>query len=786
MAEDDKKIGRIAFDGGLKIPGTNWDDWSLDDIKIENKADKIGNTLKADYNKSNNGNLSIQTSTEGIRQNISEQIGYSFPIIKIRDYYVEKHEIKLLEVESKDFLPTLYLEVDLVHNNVLVINTPRDGDVVSVFMRPDNDTYRAIRADFIITSFRATRTNNYKRQDQGTAVTMFFTCELFVPGINSDVQPFAFLGNSTEAIADICKRMNLGLNINQFIEPNDKQVWYCFGQTPKEYIKNIIDHSWKDNRSFYDGWIDLWYNLSYIDINKQLYSEEEDNTIIELIEDLRNRGVEYNYKLKDGMRKEEIPTIKLFTNYNLFNGSSFFIEAYKPINRSSKITKLIGYETVNNIYIDNQEMYNDGVEQAVMARTQPSYNEAKLGTHTLNRGRALDGNTGLTTDDEYSDNENNFNKKMQWGGIQYTMAVDDADKSDFTNDEWSGNVHKHYKFAETYNKINRIELDKLVVEIKVNGFNNGFNRGDRVPMLLLNKDFESAINNGAFYQDDIIRLYSGWFIIKSVTYRYRGGQKWTANQERNQYETILTLTRREWNPPLNIAGMKMNKDIDLDINVLTEDDYIIPNFDPPTGGSANDLIVNNNGSYNGSSGKDYFGGYTDEKDISNSPVEPEVAPGDTPYKGPYHEVVYKIFKNHYVVTDLFGRGSSLNRFHSGVDLRGATGTPLYMPFDGQILSINRHNRGGNQLILCNKEKTIRLGFAHLHSYAKGIMAGMNVKEGTFIARVGNTGTRNSHLHLTRRERNGDGKWSDNVNPLPGVKKQHMKPLASDHDFSKHT
>ena len=758
-------------------------------INATKKKDVAGNTLKSSDEKSNKvkSENRITVSNEGTRQNIPDQIGYSFPIIKIRDYYLEKHEIKLLEVESKDFLPTLYLEVDLVHNNILTINTPHDGDVISIFMRPDNDAYRAIRSDFIITSFRATRMNNYKRQEQGTAVTMFFTCELFIPGINSDVQPFAFLGNSLEAMADISKRMNLGFNINQFIEPEDKQVWYCMGQTPKEYIKNIIDHSWKDNKSFYDGWVDLWYNLSYVDINKMLIPEGQDDTFIDLIEDLRNRGVEYNYKIKGNIREVEMPTIKIFTNHYLFNGSSFFIESFKPINRSSKISKMIGFETVNNIYLDNQEMYNDGMDQAVMARTQPAYNPDKLGTHMLNRGRAIDGETGLTSDEKYADNENNFNKKMLWGGIQYTMADDDADKSDFTNDDWSGNVHKHYKFAETYNRINRLELDKMVVELKVNGFNNGFNRGDRIPVLLLNKDFESAISNGAFYQDDIIRAYSGWFIIQSVKYRYRGGQKWTASEERNQYETILTVTRREWNPPINIGGMTMNKEVDTDINVLINDDgYTIPNTKQPMGPDMPYDYFGMGGGTSGSggsSGKDYFGGFTDEKDISNAPVEPEIAPGETPYKGPHHEIVYKIFKNHYVVTDLFGRGSSLNRFHSGVDLRGTTGTPLYMPFDGQILSINTHRSGGNQLVLCNKEKTIRLGFAHLHSYAPGIKAGMSVSEGTFIARVGNTGTRNSHLHLTRREGKGDGTWSDNVNPLPGVKKQHMKPLASDHDFS---
>ena len=751
--------------------------------EAKKKKDIGGNTLKDIYVKNPNGNVALQTSPEGVRQDIAEQIGFSFPIIKIRDYYVEKHEIKLLEVESVDFIPTLYLEIDLVSNNVLVINTPRDGDVVSVFMRPDNDHYRAIRADFTITSFRATKINNYKRQEQGTAVTMFFTCELFVPGINSDVQPFAFLGHSTEAMADISKRLNLGLNLNQFEEPNDKQVWYCMGKTPREYIRNIIDHSWKDNLSFYDGWIDLWYNLSHIDINKMLIPVGQDDTFIELIEDLRNRGVEYNYKMKASMRKEELPTIKVFTNHPLFNGSSFFIESYKPINRSTKITKLIGYETVNNIYIDNQEMYNDGAEQAVMARTQPAYNPEKLGTHMLNRGRAIDGQEGLTSTEKYSDNENNFYKKMKWGGIQYTMADGDADKSETTNDDWSGNVHKHYKFAETFNKINRLELEKLVVEIKVNGFNNGFNRGDRVPVLLLNKDFGSTIGNGIFQQDDIIRTYSGWFIISAVKYRYRGGQRWTENPDRNQYETIITLTRREWNPPINIEGLKLNKDIDMDNNVLmTDDGYKIPN--EPSLPSLDYMNQAGTGSGLGgnSSGNNYFGGYVDESEISNDTVTPDVVSGFTPYKGHHHEIIYKIFKSHYVVTDLFGRSSSLNRFHSGIDIRGQTGTPLYMPFDGIILSMNTHKSGGNQLIFCNKEKTIRLGFAHLHSYAPGIRPGMNVKEGTFIARVGNTGTRNSHLHLTRKEGVGDGNWGNNVNPLPGVKKQHMKPLASDHDF----
>ena len=90
--------------------------------EAEKKKDIGGNTLKDAYVKNPKGNVALQTSPEGVRQDITEQIGFSFPIIKIRDYYVEKHEIKLLEVESVDFIPTLYLEIDLVSNNVLVIN----------------------------------------------------------------------------------------------------------------------------------------------------------------------------------------------------------------------------------------------------------------------------------------------------------------------------------------------------------------------------------------------------------------------------------------------------------------------------------------------------------------------------------------------------------------------------------------------------------------------------------------------------------------------------------------
>ncbi|WP_375402912.1 M23 family metallopeptidase [uncultured Sphingomonas sp.] len=96
--------------------------------------------------------------------------------------------------------------------------------------------------------------------------------------------------------------------------------------------------------------------------------------------------------------------------------------------------------------------------------------------------------------------------------------------------------------------------------------------------------------------------------------------------------------------------------------------------------------------------------------------------------------------------------------HSGVDIRGPLGTPIYATADGIVAGSDRRGGYGN-LIELDHGKGIATRYGHLSRLL--VTAGARVKRGQLIGLMGSTGrSTGSHLHYEVRM---DGRA---VNPVP--------------------
>ncbi|MDR0786387.1 MAG: peptidoglycan DD-metalloendopeptidase family protein [Gemmatimonadota bacterium] len=87
------------------------------------------------------------------------------------------------------------------------------------------------------------------------------------------------------------------------------------------------------------------------------------------------------------------------------------------------------------------------------------------------------------------------------------------------------------------------------------------------------------------------------------------------------------------------------------------------------------------------------------------------------------------------------------RPHNGIDYAAATGTPVYAVGDGVIQRAGNGGSFGN-LIEIGHSRGMMTRYAHLNGFAKGIRAGMAVKQGDLIGYVGMTGQATGpHLHF---------------------------------------
>lgn len=99
------------------------------------------------------------------------------------------------------------------------------------------------------------------------------------------------------------------------------------------------------------------------------------------------------------------------------------------------------------------------------------------------------------------------------------------------------------------------------------------------------------------------------------------------------------------------------------------------------------------------------------------------------------------------------------RPHHGVDYSAPSGTPVYALGDGVILHAGYAGASGHYIKI-RHNSVYTTGYLHLSSYAKGIRAGIKVKQGQLIGFVGSTGlSTGPHLDF-RVWKNGKA-----VNPL---------------------
>lgn len=482
------------------------------------------------------------TPTDNDKFDKKNTAGISYPIISINSHFLLPTEIIFMEITCEKFLPAIHLEIQPKTENLIIKDPPKDGDIISVFIRTTTDVIVPLRCDFIITTNNLTKPNvtNYQ-----SFTKLVLDGTLFVPGINLH-SSFADFGTSKDALKSIAKKIRLGFATNDNNDMHDKQIWLCPKSNLEKYIKDIETHAWKDEQSFFKTWIDIYYNLNFINVNEALMSSDTD---IDITAFSNNIDIQKLYPTNtDQKNAKEFP--KLFNNViNETRKSPFFILEWKQVNESSKITNKIGSKINTYIFIHNQNLYNNDDDPYVLLENNQMYDPKKIDSHIILRGRTTyDSNIAseneMARENIKTDDINTHNK---WGGIQYTVSENES--SD--NFSWSGNVHMNYNRAESHNKINKKELDKMYIKITVNGPCLQVMRGEKVPVLL--KNTPSIVSDVMKLESEtnINKMFSGMYFVDGYKIIFKPELNINDGGYSN-FKTEFILKRREWPAPVAI------------------------------------------------------------------------------------------------------------------------------------------------------------------------------------------------------------------------------------------
>ena len=344
-----------------------------------------------------------------------------------------------------------------------------------------------------------------------------------------------------EALKNVADQLSMGFNTNDE-NTEDQQIWIISG-TPMEFIKETTDKAWKDIDSFWDCWIDVYYNLNFVNIQKILLAREDQ---IDPAAFLGNLDVEFTWGTQSS-QEQTIQFPKVLSNLPAYRTSSNYITSWKPQNRSSAITFDYGTSMICSFYEHLDNLYEDPQSRKYWdLDISPAYDPDKINDHILLRGRAnwdSSLNQGERAMANYSYKD--IYKKAPWLGVQYTINDPTVDPM-----QWSGNHHPNYMRAQVHNLINRIELDKLNIEARVRGTNNNIIRGDKLPLVLIKGDtHESQLAHPEENPAQALDFfYTGWYYVKGFVL------SWVRDRDlmTSSFSHSFVLTRREWTPPERI------------------------------------------------------------------------------------------------------------------------------------------------------------------------------------------------------------------------------------------
>jgi hypothetical protein len=421
-------------------------------------------------------------------------------------------------IDSTGKYPKITMRINPDKVEFFNIGFPKDGDLINIYYRSTFNELHPIRNDFIIT-------NCY---EESGSTSWIIHGVLYVKGMFHDTS-FSYNGTSLKTAMEIAKKLKLGFATN-VTDTDDEQTWLCASEPIDIFLDDIKKHAWKNDRSFFDMYIDNYYTLNFIDVRQQL-SNEIDKKIYpglykfrEFIE-TNNRSV---FKQKDDAFEYASPVV--LTNWKESILAENYIADIRPTNESSRISLEEGYKKFLHFYdytLDEKIELN---------------NELIVSNSDMSEYSVLIGG--------YTDKDWKKNARHLWKGISYSLP--------------DHNVHPFYYKAEYHNEQNLHEINKLTLEVTLPQINFNLYKYMIIPVLYYEYGDTARMfreKGGRFnqiYKNErhhvnipyiLNQFISGFYIIKGFTFNYIGSKDGVATY----IDQKVILTRTEWPKGVIIA-----------------------------------------------------------------------------------------------------------------------------------------------------------------------------------------------------------------------------------------
>jgi hypothetical protein len=460
------------------------------------------------------------------------QVGVMTPWISINTLVIQRENLIYLEIDLNGKIPTV-MATFKDSKNELSMDAPLDTGIISVYIKPpDHENQRPIRCDFSITSF------------DGNPKSRTYVCSgiLRLPNFFGEVCKSFKSDTSFNHLKKMCQDLGIGYASNEDAT-SDLMTRFIPFENYEFFIDETVTTSYKDDDSFFDWYIDPWYYLCFVNVNKQFEIEDKFEKV-----NITSWPPMSAAPLGTDGSANQVQAAFMVSNLHPYSTSNLGIRAYNIVNYAGDVSIKNGYKRTGYwLNIDGKTILPENAYSEAL--TTPGSEENFI----LLKGRKQD-DGGAFDYREWS--------KASWLGKQSLS----------TN---SGNVHENYAYSKILNHQNLEELRKTNLTIDMIGMNFYIYKYQKIPVAIYESSVEenkykmlrrnevldeepngepeegtSADNynrsgGGASPTNEASQIFngflSGYYIVGGIKYIWEKGTGYMRQQ--------LSLIRREWPIP---------------------------------------------------------------------------------------------------------------------------------------------------------------------------------------------------------------------------------------------
>ena len=378
------------------------------------------------------------------------------PFVWYNGYQINERDIKSLDLWYEGLVPNARLVFADSIGFMKKEGFPLDDTKFEIFLNSGSKNLKSIHLKFKLTSFNENKNSSY--EVVGTLDLKDFYKIRFA----------AYQGTSFEVLKQISTELSLGFNSN-ITNTNDSMTWRNIGKVPKNFVNEIIQHSYISDTSYVLGYIDYYYCFNYVDIEKEWLRDISKDV------GLASTGANH---LNEPSTRDKVERLQL-TNDMSMQSSPFHFSSYRLNNQSTKISVNKGQFTVSKAYDKKKKQF---VVFDVHSQTSD-------GSKTI----ILKGAPG-----DSSDLKENY--ITNYGG-----KID------------TENTHIHYLYSEAQNQVNLDNLVRIAVDLELPHANFNLYKFMKIKLNFINQK-----NTVTTTEVSESRLTGEWIII-DIAYKWTKG-----------------------------------------------------------------------------------------------------------------------------------------------------------------------------------------------------------------------------------------------------------------------